>query len=296
VLRTALKPRWLALLAVVLVAAAVMARLGEWQLDRARQKGERDRQREAAAHPAVPVSSLLAPRAPFPVSAADRRVTAQGRWDAARQLLLPGRTLDGRTGLWVLTPLRLGDGSAVPVLRGWVADAAGPGADPAALPTGDVTVQGVLQPSEPVDDLQPGDVAGLPAGQVPRLAAPLLVQRWPYPLITGYVVQTASEPGPAATAAAALRAVPPDAGTGGLALQNLSYALQWWLFSAFGLFFWWRLVRDDHRGALRPAVADGNPPEPGPDDVGDDEHDAGSVPAPEVLAPDVPAPEAGGRP
>ena len=42
-LRTALKPRWLALLAVVLVAAAVMARLGEWQLDRARDQGERDR-------------------------------------------------------------------------------------------------------------------------------------------------------------------------------------------------------------------------------------------------------------
>ena len=50
-LRTALKPRWLALLVVVLVAAAVMARLGEWQLGRAREQGERDRLREAAALP-----------------------------------------------------------------------------------------------------------------------------------------------------------------------------------------------------------------------------------------------------
>jgi cytochrome oxidase assembly protein ShyY1 len=280
VLRTALKPRWLALLAVVLVAAAVMARLGQWQLDRARQKGEQDRQRAAAAQPVVPVGSLLPARAPFPAAAADRRVSAQGRWDAAHQLLVPGRALAGRTGLWVLTPLRLADGSAVPVLRGWVPDAGSAGADPAALPTSDVTVQGVLLPSEPVDDLRPGDASALPAGQVPRVAAPLLVQRWPYPLITGYVVQTASAPHPSAQAAAALRAVPPDAGTGGLALQNLSYAFQWWLFSAFGLFFWWRLVRDDHRGELGPADP------PAHSQVGDDEPDADRVPTP----------EAGGRP
>lgn len=282
-LRTALKPRWLALLAVVLVAAAVMARLGEWQLGRARQQGERDRQREAAARPAVPVTSLLPPRTAFPAGAADRRVTAQGRWDRARQLLVPGRSLDGSQGLWVLTPLRLPDGSAVPVVRGWVPDAAGAAADPAALPAGDVALEGVLEPGEPVDDLRPGDVARLPAGQVPLVAAPLLVQRWPYPLVTGYVVQTASTPLP--TGVAALRAVPPPEPAGGLALQNLSYAFQWWLFSLFGLFFWFRLVRDDHRGLLRrPDPAGTAPGRPGDDEVDDEHEDA------------VPTPETGGRP
>jgi DNA-binding transcriptional regulator of glucitol operon len=27
-------------------------------------------------------------------------------------------------------------------------------------------------------------------------------------------------------------------------IQNFGYTIQWWLFSAFALFFWWRIVRD----------------------------------------------------
>jgi cytochrome oxidase assembly protein ShyY1 len=277
VLRTALKPRWLALLAVVLAAAAVMARLGEWQLDRARQKGERERQAAAAAQPPVPVEQLLPVGTAFPVSAVDRRVTARGRWDARSQLLVPGRRLGDATGLWVLTPFRLADGSAVAVVRGWVPDAGSAPSGPTALPTGDVELAGVLRPSEPVDDLRPGAVADAPRGQVPVVAAALLAQVWPYPLADGYVVQTSASP----AAADNLRRVPTEI-AGGLAFQNLSYALQWWLFSAFGLFFWWRLVRDDHRGTLRPGApaAGAGPP------VGDDE----TVPTPDATA------DAGERP
>ncbi len=261
-LRTALKPRWLILLAVVLAAAAVMARLGEWQLDRARFKGERDRQAAAAAHPPLPVQQLLPVGTAFPVSAVDRRVTAHGRWDPAHELLVPGRRLGNATGLWVVTPFRLADGSAIAVVRGWIPDAGSAPSARAALPAGDVDLAGVLRPSEPVDDLQPGAVADAPPGQLPVVAAALLAQVWPYPLADGYVVQTSASPAAADTLRAAPTEIP-----GGLAFQNLSYALQWWLFSAFGLFFWWRLVRDDHRGTLRPATpaAGAGPP------VGDDE-------------------------
>jgi DNA-binding transcriptional regulator of glucitol operon len=35
-------------------------------------------------------------------------------------------------------------------------------------------------------------------------------------------------------------------------IQNFGYAIQWWLFTAFGLFLWWRLLRDTQR---RTAVA-----------------------------------------
>ncbi len=267
VLRTALKPRWLVLLAVVIAAAAVMAKLGEWQLDRARQQGERERQAAAEAQPPVPVEQLLPVRTVFTLPAVDRRVLVRGTWDPARQLLVPGRRLGEATGLWVLAPVRLADGSAVAVVRGWVPDAA---SAPSA-PAGNADLAGVLRPSEPADDLRAGAVADAPAGQVPIVSAALLAQVWPYPLADGYVVQTS-------TPAPGLRAVPTERG-GGLAFQNVSYALQWWLFSAFGLFFWWRVVRDDHRGTLRapppgPGAAAGPP-------VGDDEA--------------VPAPDAGGR-
>lgn len=281
-LRTALKPRWLALLAVVLVAAAVMARLGEWQLDRARQKGEHEREAAARARPVMPLASMLTPRTDFPSADADRQVTVSGTWDGEQQLLVPGRRLGDATGLWVVTPLRLADHSGVPVLRGWVPDAGDVRADPGALPRGEVTLTGVLEPPEPVDDLQPGDAGAVPAGQVALVAAPLLVQHWHFPLMTGYVVQTAATPAPSGPAAT-LHAVEPTGAGGGLALQNLSYALQWWLFSAFGLFFWWRVVRDDHRGRLRPAAAGTAPRSPSNDADGRPKaHDEQRVPTPDA--------------
>jgi DNA-binding transcriptional regulator of glucitol operon len=30
-------------------------------------------------------------------------------------------------------------------------------------------------------------------------------------------------------------------------IQNFGYSLQWWLFSAFAAFFWWRILRDAAR-------------------------------------------------
>lgn len=45
-------------------------------------------------------------------------------------------------------------------------------------------------------------------------------------------------------------------------VQNFGYAIQWWLFSAFGLFLWWRVVRDAARRAALPAEADATSAEP----------------------------------
>ena len=255
VLRTALQPRWLALLVVVLVAATAMALLGRWQLDRAREHGkepvERAQRAQALAVP-KPIEQVITPRQTFPKEAVNTRVTATGQWDGARRLLITGRSLNGHNGFWVLVPLRLADGSAVPVVRGWVASATDPAA---AAPTGTVTVVGFLQPTEPPISLAPGAGSGLPADQLSRIAAPDLVNAWPYPLITGFMVQQSQTPatGPAPTL------VPPPSAAGGLDLLNVFYALQWWLFALIGLLFWVRIVRDDHLGrlgALRPEPQD----------------------------------------
>jgi cytochrome oxidase assembly protein ShyY1 len=252
VLRAALKPRWLALLGLVLVAATVMARLGEWQWQRAQENSRQDTIRAGASQRAVPLSSLLKPRQSFTNAVADRPVTTAGSWDGGHQLLVAGRYLSGRPGWWVLTPLRLSDGAAVAVVRGWTASVSDPVAEPAALPTGQVQLAGVLRPSEPPVDREPGVGSGLPTGQIDGIDLTQLVQRWPYPLITGYLVLTGQQP--ALTGAGfGLSLVPPTApGSQDLAWQNLSYALQWFVFAGFGLFMWWRLVRDDHLGRPRP--------------------------------------------
>jgi len=247
VLRTALRPRWLALLVVVLVASSAMALLGQWQLNRAREHRREPAQRAEQARERAtpqPVEQVLAPRETFPRDGVNTRVSATGDWDPAHRLLVTGRNLAGRNGFWVLVPLRLADGSAVPVVRGWVASPSDPAA---AGPVGSgVQVIGLLQPSEPPSQRAPGQASGLPADQVDRVSVTELVNQWPYPLITGFVVQQAQTPatGPAPSL------VPAPTSDPGLDLQNLSYAVQWWLFAGFGLFFWWRLVRDDHRGDL----------------------------------------------
>ena len=278
VLRTALTPRWLALLALVLLAATGMSLLGQWQLDRARERGRQAQELRAARHrEPVPLDRVLRARETFPASASDQRISAAGTWDSSRQLLVAGRPLGGRTGFWVLTPLVLDDGSAVPVVRGWVA---GP-ADPAAAAPAHgarVRVTGVLQPSEPALDTAPGQGSGLPAGQIPRVAVVDLITRWPYPLLTGYVIMDGQDP-PGISPQPQQVAVPlPPAG---LAWRNLSYAVQWWLFAGFGLFLWWRAVRDDHRartGAAAGPETDEPPGErpraDGAAEVGEDVHAA----------------------
>ena len=260
----------------MLLAATAMSFLGEWQLARAREHGQsaakaREAERSSTS---VPIDDVIRPSRTFPKDAVNVKVTATGRWNGKEQLLVPDREQAGRTGLWVLTPLVRGDGSAVPVVRGWVASA---GDAAAAAPSGDVetTVTGLLQPGEPPGVRDPGAGSGLPAGQIDRVAVAQLASLWQEPLITGFVVQETQTP----AAAGGPAVVPPPTASGSLDWRNLSYAIQWWIFAAIGLLFWFRLVRDDHRGLLRRPdddERDENPDEgepaasrPGPAGTGD---------------------------
>jgi len=257
-LRAAVRPRMLVLLVLLLGAAAVCGRLGVWQLDRAEIRGaSATAQRLAAQEAVAPVAlgDMLAPQTAFSGELVGRRVLARGVYDAAGQVLVVDRTLDGRTGYLVLTPLRVTDdrpgptaGSAsladaaqvvadapvLPVVRGWVAvpdDAAA-----LAVPPGEVTVTAYLQSSEA------SGRADLPAGQVDAISSAQLLNRWGGPIWTAYAVLTASDPDQGD--ALALLPAPVRSGTG-LNLQNLAYAAQWWIFGGFAIFLWLRMVRDE---------------------------------------------------
>lgn len=246
--RTARSPRMLGILLVLLAIAAVCARLGAWQLDRAQQSARQAEAVEAAAVDAVPLADVLAPQATF-TGAADRRlVVVQGRF-GADEVLVPGRERDGETGLLVVTPFVVdGTGATLAVVRGWVGE---PGAALAApAPAGDATVTGVLQVGEPAHD----DV-DLPAGQVAAVSPAALVNRWGGPVYTGYLTLTDVEPAQGDLLAAPL----PEPPSGAWDLRNLAYAAQWWLFGAFAIALWVRLVRDEARRAVEGPVtpADG---------------------------------------
>jgi cytochrome oxidase assembly protein ShyY1 len=124
-----------------LIACALMARLGVWQLHRGDQKKAMQQQyAAAAAQPPITLSGATPPPAELGAVAAQ----AKGAYVADHQMLLDGQGHGEASGYDVWTPLRLADGGLVIVNRGWV----GEGPDRRALaaldaPAGEVTVRGL---------------------------------------------------------------------------------------------------------------------------------------------------------
>lgn len=198
--------------AVALAVALVCVRLGVWQLDRLGQR--RDRNAVVAARLALPPIELpgqAGGRGISADSARQRRIVARGVYDFARERVWPGRSFDGSPGVALVTPLRLADGSAVLVDRGWVPAPDAYHVDQAiyrALDTATVTGLGVIPPRGR-GDVEPG----------------ALRDSTPYPLLPFILQQTGTSPPP-------LRGLPrrwpPPALDDG---PHLSYAIQWFSFA-----------------------------------------------------------------
>jgi surfeit locus 1 family protein len=139
--------RLLVLLAAVL-AAALTARLGWWQLDRAQQKLDLQARISARGSlPPLPQRDLPRTEA----AAAEqhyRPVQLRGRWLPEHTLYLDNRQMNARQGFFVVTPLLLSPGDAVLVQRGWMPRDFSDRSRLQPLPAqaGDVLVTGRLAP------------------------------------------------------------------------------------------------------------------------------------------------------
>jgi cytochrome oxidase assembly protein ShyY1 len=244
VLRTALKPRWLALFALLVLVIVVFAQLGLWQLHVARDKGLADALRRAHEARPVMVDTVIRPHQPFPNAASARPVIATGSYAADGQVLVGPRRLEGRQGYWVVAPLVVdGTGARLAVVRGFVADPASSGTPPEEP----VQVTGALAPGESPAQApaSPTDAAGPVLGS---LDLAVLVNRWPGDLYNGFVFaqeEKAPATGAPVVPARGLERVPPPQVSGGIKWRNAAYALQWWVFAAFAAFMWVRMVRED---------------------------------------------------
>jgi surfeit locus 1 family protein len=109
-----LSTRAIVLLLATLLSAGLTARLGFWQLDRAAQK--------ESLQAAVQASGAMPPLQTAELSGAQlhRRVQLTGHWLADKTVFLDNRSMAGRSGFYVLTPLQLeGRPELVLVQRGW---------------------------------------------------------------------------------------------------------------------------------------------------------------------------------
>ena len=115
-----LKIRSVIVLFAAIAAAALTARLGLWQLDRAVQKTTLQQAlQQQRALPPLPQAQLARKPDELPAQL-HRSVRLQGRWLARHTVYLENRQMNGQPGFYAVTPLELNDGSAVLVQRGWV--------------------------------------------------------------------------------------------------------------------------------------------------------------------------------
>lgn len=253
-----LAPRWWPAHLLALTAAAVAAWLGVWQW----QTWETHRAAVASDLTRVapiPLEAALGPDDPFPGNQVGQPVVLDGTWVPSGTVFVSGRPLDGRDGVWAVTPLEVdgGGGAALLVVRGW---APAPEQTPPP-PTGRAELVGWLQPAEGTGavDMDPTDDV------LPQLRIADAIQHVDQDLYGGYAV-VADRGAPGAWPIGD-RAVNP--GTDGLepigpprplpvgrltSLRNLLYALEWWVFGGFAVFLWWRYLADQTRAEAEQAV------------------------------------------
>lgn len=248
VFRRLLTPRWVGMLAGLVVVVAACVLLGLWQLGVARDSGRKEVVAAASSLQRAPLQQVTGPHSAFKGEFSNRAVTVTGTYAAGRSLLVIDRRLGGRAGSWVVTPLET-QGGTVPVLRGFVDGTPATVPDP---PAGVVTVTGTLGPGE---SPQPGEP--LPAPQVRSIDLATLVNQWPGDLYNVVVLASAESAGPTAgtpLSAAGLTRVPPPELDAPLNLRNAAYAVQWWVFGIFAIWMWWKMFRAEQE-AGRPVAA-----------------------------------------
>lgn len=276
-LKTALKPRWIAALLLALVISTVFVVLSQWQFSRSTQTAE---QPTVTTEEVKPLTSIFKPGETMYASSADHVVSMTGRFEPGKQVIIRDRLQNGEKGYWVVdafvvdgAPVLQGAGATpytvIPVARGWIAN---PGQAPAA-PEGTLTLTGRLLPAE-----APVASKNLPAGQLAVLSTAELMNIWQVSSYQGFVVSF-SEVGPAGDVGAhavsgdlkgiSVEAQPPNQNFNWL---NLFYAVEWIVFAGFSVFLWWRLVADDFRRENEPEFDD----DPDDDDDAPDDASAGA--------------------
>lgn len=169
---------------IVLLAMAVMAGLGQWQLARLDQRRAANGELLAKLQSDVLVITDAAlPDSPEALE--DRLAVVTGEYDFARQIAVQGQFSEDTPGYWLVTPLQIeGSTSAILVNRGWIPAAAGEAGDWAAFDeTPDQPLRGYLQHSRQMPD---GSISVVPADEVKgwwRVDIEAIQSQMPYPLL-----------------------------------------------------------------------------------------------------------------
>lgn len=232
------RPRWVLIHVVLLVVVALFAVAGFWQLHRLDERRERNVfVGERRSQPVTAIGDLLR----RPGDAEQRRVRAIGRYDPGREVILIGRSNEGRPGNHVLTPLVMNGGRAVIVDRGWVPAEIDSPRDARALPPdGVVEVTGIVLPSEgsgPLTGPRDEDLGDA----VARIDVARIARSLPYRTFPHYLLLQKQAPSQDGDLPDPVTLEEPGEG------PHLIYAVQWFLFIPIALVGYGAILRREAR-------------------------------------------------
>lgn len=238
-LRFLLSRRWLVFAVVVVALAWVAWRLGEWQFHRLDDRKERNDiiERNERAGP-VAVESAMGVGDPVETTEQWQVVEAQGRYDVDDTVIVRYRTREGSSGVDVVVPLVLEDGTSVLVDRGWFAtdNRGATSEDVPDPPQGLVSVTGWLRKDATGDSAQVVDLS------TRAISSEEIGEALDRPVLTGFLDLRSESP---EAEEPLMLAEEPELDNG----PHFFYGLQWWFFGLLAVAGFFYLLYDEWRGA-----------------------------------------------
>lgn len=234
--RFVLTPKWIVRHMAVVLLVATMLAAGFWQLRRLGDKQDHNAVLAAREQVAVqPVADVVPRNAALDGDEVDavlyRTVEAVGTYADDETVVVENRTNDGRPGGWVLTPLRLGDGLAVVVNRGFVGLTVEGLIEAPPAPEGTVRLRGIVLASQERGSFGAADRRDIELDVLARVDLERLGVQVDDDLLPAYVQLASSdpaEPEPEDPEQPRIEVLaPPDQSEG----PHLGYAVQWFIFT-----------------------------------------------------------------
>ena len=219
---------WIFVSIFVIIAAAVMIRLGIWQLDRlAGRRAFNEQVLSQIDQPPLPLTDGVVSGDMEVLEF--RTVQIEGEYDLANTLVLGNQVWNEQIGVHLLTPLKIA-GSEIVILvdRGWIPFEDWENGDLKAYDeVGSVNVEGMLRITQTKLGLRDclDETVGEAPFQVWCLALDGIAGYLPYDLLSVYLIQAPEGD----QTAAPYRAIPQIEITEG---PHLGYAVQWLTFAA----------------------------------------------------------------
>jgi surfeit locus 1 family protein len=252
-MRVLLRPRWLVGTIIAVVLIVLFVNLGFWQLRRLDEKRDRNAAiEERGSQPVQPIDEVVDPRTGLDDvdGLVYRRASARGRYDSEGEVRIRSRSLDGRPGVWVVTPLRVDGSTALAVNRGFVPLST----EVPAPPSGEVEVTGLLFATQEREGIGPRDPAEGQLAELSRLDLGRLQQQYDADLYPLWLQLRRSDP-PVDEDQLPVLLPEPEQDEG----PHLSYAVQWFLFATIGAVGWplllRRVAREDERRRRRASAS-----------------------------------------